>query len=499
MTFLDPEERRFLEAVSKINYVNPFLPERIDFEREALQADFDESKANWNLLGDDPDFHLVNTRKITNRAYPILVKLQEHLKKSVKVTPRELELYEDTALFLLYHYYAQQFKDLIIDPQKGQTYKFFKEFAQYWGRLFDIDGYNLPKGEETAHVFACIFQVRRAFLYIFRAIVGRSSVAANLRASVWNSIFTHDMQRYRRTFFQCMGDFVTLIIGPTGSGKELVATAIGRSRYIPFHSETLTFENDFAESFFPINLAALPTTLVESELFGHRRGAFTGAIEDRRGWLEVCPPEGTVFLDEIGELDPLIQVKLLRVMQARTFQSLGSTKTLAFEGKIVAATHRDIHLSMETGKFRKDLYYRLCSDIITTPSLYQQIHESPEVIWDLVGYIAQRIAGSEGERLAEEVKSWIRDKLGLDYTWPGNIRELEQCVRNIMIRREYRPAMEKPQEQDDGFFASMREGKLSLEAICRLYCTRIYNQVGSYAETARRLKIDRRTVKKYVG
>ena len=499
MAFLDPEERRFLEAVSKINYVNPFLPERIDYEREALQADFDESKANWNLLGDDPDFHLVNTRKITNRAYPILVKLQEQLRKSVKVTPRELELYEDTALFLLYHYYAQQFKDLIIEPQKGQTYKFFKEFTQYWGRLFDIDGYNLPKGEEAAHVFACIFQVRRAFLYIFRAIVGRSPVAANLRASVWNSIFTHDMQRYRRAFFQCMGDFVTLIIGPTGSGKELVATAIGRSRYIPFHPETLTFENDFAESFFPINLAALPTTLVESELFGHRRGAFTGAIEDRRGWLEVCPPEGTVFLDEIGELDPLVQVKLLRVMQARTFQSLGSTKTLGFKGKIVAATHRDIHLSMETGKFRKDLYYRLCSDIITTPSLYQQIHESPEVIWDLVGYIAQRIAGSEGERLAKEVKSWIRDKLGLDYTWPGNIRELEQCVRNIMIRREYRPVMVKPQEQEDGFIASMWEGRLSLEAICRLYCTQIYNQVGTYAETARRLKIDRRTVKKYVG
>jgi len=499
MVFLNPEERRFLETVSKINYVNPFLPERIEYEREALQADFDESKANWNLLGDDPDFHLVNTRKITGRAYPILVKLQELLKNGVKATPKELELYEDTALFLLYHYYAQQFKDRIIEPQKGQTYKFFKEFAQYWGRLFDITGHNLPKDREAAHIFACIFQVRRAFLYIFRAIVGRSSVAANLRAAVWNSIFTYDMQRYRRTFFKCMGDFTTLIIGPTGSGKELVATAIGRSRYIPFNSETLTFEKDFAETFFPINLAALPTTLVESELFGHRRGAFTGAIEDRRGWLEICPPEGSVFLDEIGELDPLVQVKLLRVMQARMFQSLGSTQTLTFEGKIVAATHRDIHLAMETGEFRKDLYYRLCSDIITTPSLHQQIRESPEVIWDLVGYISQRIAGSEGERLTGEVKSWIRDKLGLEYTWPGNIRELEQCVRNFMIRREYHPVIDYRQDQDEGFITSMREGTLSLEAMCRLYCTRIYNQVGSYAETARQLKIDRRTVKKYVA
>ena len=505
MALMTPKEQRFLSAVSKINYVNPFLPARIQYEREALQTDFDESKADWNLLGDDPDFHLVNTRKITGRAYPILIKLQKKLRKGVRATTKELKLYEDTALFLLYHYYAQQFKTRITTPEKGQAYPFYKAFKDYWSLLFDIDGYDLPPAQEVPHVFACIFQVRRAFLYIFRAIIGRSAVAAKLRASVWDSIFTHDMQRYRRTFFRCMGDFVTLITGPTGSGKELVATAIGQSRYIPFDSKTLTFERDFADTFFPINLSALPVTLVESELFGHRRGAVTGAIEDRRGWLEVCPPEGTVFLDEIGELDPLIQVKLLRVMQARTFQSLGSTQTLDFKGKIVAATHRDIHAAMESGDFRKDLYYRLCSDIITTPSLHRQIQESPEVLWDLVGYIAQRIAGSEGDRLAEEVTSWIQNRLGLDYPWPGNIRELEQCVRNVMIRREYYPSgaygtpVDRQPIKKDGLMGSLYEGKLSLDKMCRLYCRHIYDQAGSYAETARRLKVDRRTVKRYLG
>ena len=498
MAFLNSEDRRFLEAVSKLNYVNPFLPERIQYERDALRDAFDESKADWNLLGDDPEFHLVNTKKITDRAYPILLKLQTKLRKGVQATRKELELYEDTVLFLVYHYYAQQFKKDIIHPKKGQTYDYFKEFSHYWGLLFDISGYDLPKNAEAAHIFACIFQVRRAFLYIFRAIIGRSAVAANLRAAVWNSIFTHDMRRYRRTFFKCMGDFATLIFGPTGSGKELVATAIGQARYIPFNPQTRTFKEDFFNIFYPINLSALPATLVESELFGHRRGAFTGALEDRKGWLETCPSAGTVFLDEIGELDPLVQVKLLRVIQARTFQRLGSTKTLAFEGKIVAATHRDIHLAMEEGDFRKDLYYRLCSDIITTPSLHDQMRESPEVLWDLVGYISQRVAGSEGKKLVREVKVWIKDKLGLDYTWPGNIRELEQCVRNIMIRKEYHPAVIKGSGADESLMASLHAEELTLEALCSLYCAWIYERVGSYAETARRLGIDRRTAKKYI-
>jgi len=498
MSILNPEEYTFLISVTKVSSANPFLPERIDCEREALGPEFDESHADWNLLGDDPETHQVNTKKIAKRAYLIIIGFQEQLKKGATATGRELELYEETVLFLLFYNYAQRFKKSIIDPKKGRTYDYFEEFCDYWSLFFDIPGCNLPRKGEVAHIFACSFQVRRAFYYIFRAIIGRSPVAANLRAMVWTSIFTHDMRRYRRSFYSRMGDFTTLIIGPTGSGKELVARAIALSRYIRFDTESLTFEKDFSETFFPINLSALPLTLVESELFGHRRGAFTGALENRKGWLEICPPEGSVFLDEIGELDALIQVKLLRVIQARTFQPLGSTKPLIFKGKIVAATHRNVHSAMEQGEFRKDFYYRLCSDIITTPSLRQQIRESPEVLWDLIGYISQRIAGPEWEEVAGEVKSWIGEHLGMEYSWPGNIRELEQCVRNVMIRREYRPAGNLVSGIDEGLPVGFEEGSLSLDKICALYCTHVYSLAGSFVETARRLKIDRRTVKKYV-
>jgi transcriptional regulator with AAA-type ATPase domain len=498
MPVLSAEEQRFLECVVKVSYANPFLAERIDCERQALGAEFDESQANWNLLGDDPQTLQANTRKIAGRAYDIISGIQKQLKKGGPVSRKELRLYEETVLFLLYYYYAQRFKESIVNPQKDQVYEYFKEFAHYWRHFFNHSVENLPQPEEAGHIFACFFQVRRAFYFIFRAIIGRSSVAANLRAMVWHSIFTHDMRRYRRSFHQRMGEFATLIIGPTGSGKELVARAIGLSRYIPFNAKSMKFNYDFNDTFFSINLSALPPTLVESELFGHRRGAYTGALEDRKGWLEVCPAVGTVFLDEIGELDPLVQVKLLRVLQTGTFQRLGTTESLTFQGKIVAATHRNLHRAMEEQKFRPDFYYRLCSDVITTPSLQQQVSETPEVLGDLIAYISQKVAGPEDAALAAEVQSWIRTQLGRDYPWPGNIRELEQCVRNIMIRREYRPAAELVYGQPDRQEASLLEGTLSLEELCRLYCRRVYSRVGSYMDTARHLKIDRRTVKKYV-
>src|SRR4030095_10393718 len=268
---------------------------------------------------------------------------------------------------------------------------------------------------------------------------GGSQSAACLRAAVWQSIFTHDMRRYRRVLYKRMGDFTTLIMGPSGTGKELAARAIGLSRYIPFNPETLTFGEDFTAAFHPLNLSALPATLIESELFGHRRGAFTGAIQDRRGWLELCRPLGTIFLDEIGDLDAAIQVKLLRVLQTRTFQALGDTTDRHFAGKLIAATNRDLSQAMQDGHFREDFYYRLCSDLIVTPSLQEQLRESPEVLRELLLFIARRVAGVEAEALAEEVETWIVQHLSRDYEWAGNIRELEQCVRNVLVRKEYRP------------------------------------------------------------
>ncbi len=267
---------------------------------------------------------------------------------------------------------------------------------------------------------------------------------ARLRAAVWESIFTHDMQRYQRVLFDRMGDFTTLIVGESGTGKELVAQAIALSRFIPFDPKRGAFSEDFTALFIGLNLSALSPTLIESELFGHRRGAFTGALEDRAGWLETCKPLGTVFLDEIGELDGAIQVKLLRVLQSRTFQRLGDNQPRHFSGKIMAATNRDLAREMSAGAFRKDFYYRLCSDIIQTPSLREQLNECPQDLGQMILFIVKRIAGEEADALCEEIAKWIPKNLGQTYPWPGNFRELEQCVRNWVIRRDYRPPSPPP-------------------------------------------------------
>src|SRR5205807_7519239 len=192
-----------------------------------------------------------------------------------------------------------------------------------------------PTRHDARHLFACFRQIQRAFEQIFRDIIGSSIPAARLRAAVWQSIFTHDMRRYCRTLYQRMGDFATLITGPSGTGKELSARAIAFSRYVPFDDKRLAFPGEEAAAFFPINISALSPTLVESELFGHRRGSFTGAIGGRKGWRETCPALGWVLLDEVGDLDPAIQVKLLRVIETRTFHPVGETASRQFRGKLI--------------------------------------------------------------------------------------------------------------------------------------------------------------------
>ena len=240
----------------------------------------------------------------------------------------------------------------------------------------------------------------------------------------------------------------------------------------------------------------MPATLIESELFGHRRGAFTGALQDRRGWLAVCEPWGAVFLDEVGDLDPAVQVKLLRVLQARTFQPVGDTTDHQFRGKIIAATNRDLDQAMKNGTMREDFYYRLCSDVIETPSLRDQIREAPHELRELIDFIARDVAGPHSQSLADEVEEWIGKHLGLDYPWPGNIRELEQCVRSILVRKEYRPA--SLHAEPEQLSRDLAKGALTAEELLSRYCTLVYAETGSYGETARRLDVDRRTIKRRI-
>jgi len=316
---------------------------------------------------------------------------------------------------------------------------------------------------------------------------------------VWQSLFTRDMRRYRTALYDRMTDIPTLITGESGTGKELVARAIALSRYVPFEARPQSFAADAAAGFFAVNLSALSPTLIESELFGHQRGAFTGAAQDRSGWLETCGRHGAVFLDEIGELDPAIQVKLLRLMQTRLFQRIGETTPRRFEGKVIAATNRDLAQEITAGRFREDLYYRICADWIATPTLREQLADAPDDLRNLLRIVAGRVAGAaEADRLANEVEQWVNAHLGPNYPWPGNMRELEQCVRNILIRGEYRPRHIGTNGTEE-LAQAVRQATLTAEELLQRYCALVHAQTGSYLETARRLGLDRRTVRTKVS
>ena len=209
-------------------------------------------------------------------------------------------------------------------------------------------------------------------------------------------------------------DSTVLIHGETGTGKELIARAV----------HDLSPRKD--RTFVKLNCAAIPTGLLESELFGHEKGAFTGAIRQRIGRFELAH-QGTLFLDEVGDIPLELQPKLLRVLQEHEFERLGGTKTIRANVRLVAATHRDLEQMIRDGRFRSDLYYRLNVFPITLPPLRDRQDDIPR----LVRHFTQNFARRMGRRI-ETIPSSVMDAL-VRYHWPGNVRELQNVIERAVI------------------------------------------------------------------
>jgi DNA-binding NtrC family response regulator len=209
-------------------------------------------------------------------------------------------------------------------------------------------------------------------------------------------------------------DSTVLITGETGTGKELVARAIHK------HSQR------GAHAFVSVNCAAIPASLIASELFGHERGAFTGAQQRRLGRFELAE-RGTIFLDEIGDLPSETQIALLRVLQEREFERVGGTQLISTDVRVIAATNRDLKAAIAAGSFRTDLFYRLNVFPISVPPL----RERPEDIATLVEYFINRYASNAGKRITSIEKRTL--ELLQSYRWPGNIRELQNVIERSVI------------------------------------------------------------------
>ena len=276
-------------------------------------------------------------------------------------------------------------------------------------------------------------------------------------------------------------DTTVLIQGETGTGKELVARAI--------HDASPRADRPFVV----VDCAALPETLFESELFGHERGAFTGASTARRGLLETSSG-GTCFLDEIGELTGALQAKLLRTLQERTIRRVGGNEPIPVDVRLVAATNRDLRKLVAEGGFRDDLYYRLNVVTLTVPPLRERLQDVPL----LAQHFLEKLAAATGgppKRLAPEALALLAA-----YQWPGNVRELEHVIERamalasseVLLPDDFPPQL---RAEPDRAPPSLPTARMTLEEVKRWYVTKVLEEAGgNKLRAAELLGIDRRTL-----
>jgi len=273
-----------------------------------------------------------------------------------------------------------------------------------------------------------------------------------------------------------------MVLGESGTGKELVAGAI--------HEKGARSKKLFV----PVNCAALPDGLLESELFGHVKGSFTGAVRDRKGRFQLAHG-GTIFLDEIGDLSPAMQVKLLRVLQEGTFEPVGGEKTVRVDVRVICATNKDLEEEVGAGRFREDLYYRLCVVPITLPPLRDRIDDLPL----LAEFIVEKESATSGGRLVSLSPEVIR--LFMAHDWPGNIRELQnvlrfafiKCTSGVITRDHLPPTFRKL--ADEATTPTQTRAGLTEEALAEA----LERTKGNRSEAARLLGVSRATLYRFLA
>ncbi len=481
---LDPADSDFFRALAEVVFANPFSAERAQqVSRIVPGIPFGDLTTNREALA----------RAVEPRLESVM---RDGQRPSRRLNTEERRLVELALLYVCYHRYVPQIDALIARqaPQGGPslTVSFAEEAVAQLVRGGVVE-------ERALRMFALFFQLRRAFFFIYSSLAGECESMRKVREALWNNVFTHDIRGYDATLWNRMEDFSTLLLGETGTGKGSAAAAIGRSAFIPYLPGERRFAANFAESFIAINLSQFPETLIESELFGHRKGAFTGAIDHHAGVFERCSPHGALFLDEIGEVSIPVQIKLLQVLQERTFTPQGGHEKRRFSGRVIAATNRPLRHLRAEGRFRDDFFYRLCSDVIEVPTLRQRLAESASELNLLVERLIERIAGTLDRTLVGAVLEAIETGLPSGYLWPGNVRELEQAVRRILLTGRFAADLAAADsDEETSLVDQLRSSELSAGDVLARYCSMLYRRLGTYTEVAKRTGLDPRTARKYV-
>jgi len=479
---LTEDERDFFRLVTAAAFTNPFSRERKRLDRRI-------SGVKDPGLGKDEHNRIVN-RKIVEQ----IGQLERAGKANICWYEGEDRRIVEMALLLgLWSRFGNDI-DVFIDRQMGAGDKSIR--VPIAGEVLGALARYGFTPDDAIKYFSAFYQLRRAAYFIESTIIGVSPSMYRLRHHLWNCIFTTNLDFYDTHLWNRMEDFSTLLLGETGTGKGSVAAAIGRSCFIPFDATSGCFAESFTRSFVAINLSQYPESLIESELFGHRKGAYTGAVDHYDGVFSRCSPHGAIFLDEIGDLSVPIQTKLLRVLQDRVYLPVGGSEVRRFQGRVIAATNRPLDELRRSGQFRDDFYYRLCSDIIELPTLRQRLQEEPGELDVLVGHILARMVGEAQSGLVSRVLNALRRDLPANYPWPGNVRELEQAVRRVLLTGSYRG--NDLTSASKHIHLEIENGNIDAPTLLKTYCRLLYEKYGTYEDVARHTKLDRRTVKKYL-
>jgi len=459
-------------------FSNPFGDERGDIDRRIVEAP--ESWSRPRLLEE-----LVGS--VATR-----VEVLERAGRSDirRYGDSDAKTVETALLFHLFHQHMDDFDALIREQAAEADSIVVAPFTRLlYERMLSL-GFS---PDNAARYMALFYQMRRAFFFICSSLIGETRSMQRVRERLWTNIFTGRVDWYDAFMCDRMEDFSTLILGGTGSGKGVAAAAIGRSGFIPYDASTHRFKENFVTAFVAANLSEFSESLIESELFGHCKGAFTGAVTPHTGVFGRGRACGAIFLDEIGEVNLSLQTKLLRVMQERVFTPVGSHVPQRFSGRIIAATNQPLAQLRSEGRFRDDVYYRLCSDEITMPSLRMRLDEAPDELEQQVAHTLTRLCGERSGMALAPVMASLTRTVPADYAWPGNVREMEQAVRRILLGGAYTP---QPLAAAPGELTARTD--LTARALVKEYCRRLYDRFGSYEEVARRADLDWRTVKKHL-
>ncbi len=317
-------------------------------------------------------------------------------------------------------------------------------------------------------------------------LLGHSGAMAATRRAVWAACFG-DSLHHALELKQVIRDHDVLLLGETGTGKEEVARAI--------QAGTPGGPDGEPASSGALNAAALPDTLVESELFGHARGAFTGATQTRTGRIRSADG-GTFFLDEVGDLPLTTQVKLLRVIELDEVSPLGSDAVHEVDVRYVAATHKDLEEMVERGEFRQDLFQRLAGNILRLPPLRARPEDIPDI-----GLFFVRTYFPEGtpDARREAVERWLRSPAAQAYAWPGNVRELQNAIRNLLLGLPPTPSRTRVQAAPDlhRLPPTIRDCRATEAEVTDWYLRRVLAHTrGNLQAAARVLGLDRTTVRR---